>query len=362
MRKSSFSVVLLLLVATASAKAATCTPAKAGEYSFRNTNFPRNIAMRGNIVYVAMSSHVNPFNFRAIDIANRSAPVLRGTNVLLGDLGAIPALEFGDNIIVISSSLGLQIFDISSPAIPTHITTFAVASLLPVDLRIATRRAYVIGEARRTPQGRLSILDLSAPTVPTQLGFFEVTNLDDRSNYNWSDVEIIGNTVFVSTDPPDIGGSGGGIRAIDVSNPASPRDLGHFADVDIARARLATNGTHLFALGPRKVVAIDVSNPAAMRVITKVDYGGKQTADDFEIAAGRAIVPDIINDKVLIYDVSKLPDMPLIATIAMDAPYRVTADERTLAVFLFNEEVMNLFDVSSCSTSSGPSRRRAVRH
>ncbi len=119
-------------------------------------------------------------------------------------------------------------------------------------------------------------------------------------------------------------------------------------DPDIFGARLATDGTHLLALGPKKLLVIDVSNPAAMRVVTKLDYGGRQTADDFEVAAGLAIVPDLVNDKVHLFDLTSLPQVSQIGTVSIDGPYRIVGNERTLVIRPFNDKSLVLFDMTSC--------------
>lgn len=333
---------------------AQCTPATVGQLSFKNSNFYRNIAMRGSIVYAATSANVNPFNFRAIDISDRSAPVLRGASVLLGELGPAPPIEFSSNHAYVTTSFGLSAVDISNPMQPGAVTEFEVPGLTPDSARVSGSRAYVIGKERNNNRYRMSVVDISVPIVPVQLGFFAVDGSGDY-DFNWRDVEVLGNVVYVGA--PALLGSGGAIRAIDVTNPAAPREVGRFTDPNIYSVRLATYGTQLLALGSHYLLVIDVSNPAAPRLVVKVDTGGSQS-EDLSVAGDRAFVADVVADKVFIFDLSKLPQLTQAGSVTLDA-YRLAADERTAAVVLFNDEILNLVDVSSCFGT--PKRRRAVR-
>ncbi len=232
------------------------------------------------------------------------------------------------------------------------VTEFSMSNLIPTDVRVSGQRAYVISQPRSSNQSRLSILNVGAPAVPVELGFFQA-QAGGEFDFNWNDVDIVGNTVWVAV--PSTSG-GGALRGFDVSNPAMPRDIGRFTDPDIYNALLATYGSYLLALGNRNLVVVDVSNPASPRLVVKMNTGGRQS-EDLDVVGDSAFVADVVADKVFVYDLSTLPQLPQIGNITLDA-YRLAADAGTAAVVLFNDEVLSVLDVTSCFP--GPKRRRAV--
>ncbi|HEY5611154.1 MAG TPA: hypothetical protein VIL97_08095 [Thermoanaerobaculia bacterium] len=340
-------------------QASICTPAKLGVYSFKNSNFPRNITMKGDVVYVATSgpvdlSNYETFNFRAIDISNKSAPALRGATVLLGELGPKPPIELARDHAYVTSSLGLYLVESSNPTGLMKATLFEVPGIVPENVRVSGSKAYVIGKERNTNRFRLAIVDVGAPSVPVHLGSFQVDGSSDF-DFNWRDLEVIGNVIYVGA--PALVGEGGAIRAIDASNPSAPREVGRLTDANIYYHQLATNGTHLLVAGNRHLLVIDVANPATMKLIAKIETGGRQV-EDLDVIGGLALVADVVLDKVFMFDLSKTPQVTQSGTISADA-YRISADGRFAAIILYNDEALSLYDIGSCVPSA--KRRRAAR-
>ena len=352
-------VVLLGGVAADRAVAATaaCAPAKLGEIAFGDQ--ADDIALAGNAIYAAGGDLVKvqgiTLNFAGVDISNRSAPRQSGVLGIAG-FGSIESMEIAGNVAYVVSEDGLSLIDITNPGLPQHITRIT----LPVFARRATvenQRAYVIGVGGGFAPDGLVIVDVGAPAVPVQLGMYQRAS-GEPSRFNWRDIAVAGDVAYIGT--PD------SILVLDVGNPAAPQPLARFTDPTIGNyPRVVAHGTTLLAIGGgassgwgTSLLAFDVADPRAPRLLSKIDVGGTG-AQDLEVLGNRAIVLDAKGGKLLFYDITAPRNIKLVGTLPVpNGPYQFTAAAQTAAVLMWSTRSVGLWDIAPCMAT--PGRRRAV--
>jgi len=113
------------------------------------------------------------------------------------------------------------------------------------------------------------IADLSDPTHPTQLGSFEFPFA--------TAIQAQGNFVYVGSST-----NGGIFKVLDVTNPASPQELGSIGAGQIYA--LALNGDYAFLADDMGMHIVDISNPAAPTIASSysdcASSGGLAVSDD----------------------------------------------------------------------------------
>jgi hypothetical protein len=119
--------------------------------------------------------------------------------------------------------------------------------------------AYVAAD-----EGGLRIVDVSDPASPVEIG-------RQRTLAGATDVYVAGSYAHVAA-------GGAGLRVIDVSNPSSPREVGANAERFVRRVRVA--GTHAFAATEHSGLwIVDWSDPSAPTTAAGFDtWGSTQSA------------------------------------------------------------------------------------
>ena len=138
--------------------------------------------------------------------------------------------------------------------------------------------AFVVANQYEVSTSDLHVIDVSNPASPTQVGFLGGTG-------TWApddDIFVQGSHAFVTNE--------WGLRIIDVSNPASPREVGFLNTPGSARG-VFVQGSHAFvAAGDEGLRVIDVSDPASPREISSLDTQGY--AADVFVQGSHAFVVD----------------------------------------------------------------------
>jgi len=116
----------------------------------------------------------------------------------------------GDYAYLGNNTEGLQIIDISNPLLPYLASTF-----LPAETPAFEYTQVVDTLAYASSQSGLYILNVSDPASPIQLGY------SPAENGAWS-VVVVDTIAYLPHNTQ-------GIRMVDVSDPSNPIDLGHFA-------------------------------------------------------------------------------------------------------------------------------------
>jgi hypothetical protein len=202
-----------------------------------------------------------------------------------------------------------------------------------VSMTFADDRLYI----GRSPVGfqaksGLTILDVSEPKTPKTLGHFSSTS-------SAGGIAISGTTVYFSDGT-------NGVWVLDVADPQKPKAVGQFTG--------ATNCFGIAARGPqvyltdyyRGLLVLDVSDPANPVMVSETATGegatGVVLAGDFAFLANRSKGISVIN--------VRNPVSPLLVTnlfsSARTALSVAVADDTLYAAFLGISSIMGVFDVS----------------
>lgn len=162
---------------------------------FNTAGWAVGVVVADNLAYVADSDA----GLQIIDVSNPASPVRRGGFNTAGD-GLKVAVA--GNLAYIADGTSLEVIDVSDPTIPRRVGGL-VTSGYAADVQVVGSVAYVADG-----NGGLQIIDVSDPASPARLGRY------NTSGYS-SAVQVAGNLAFVADGTE-------GVQVIDVSNPASP--------------------------------------------------------------------------------------------------------------------------------------------
>ena len=177
------------------------------------------------------------------DITNPAQPVKIGQSGILS--GVVRDIELaGTYAYVAVGNSGVHIIDISSPAAPTEVGTFATYGDA-VGVAVSGNYAYVASIF-----DDFRIFDISAATAPTEVGHYGNITIAEG-------VYVTGNYAYVAA-------GGGGLQILDVSNPANPTWQGTYASTYARDVLVSGNYAYLAdAYGYPNFVVVNVSNPAS---------------------------------------------------------------------------------------------------
>lgn len=136
-------------------------------------------------------------------------------------------------------------------------TMLPAASLLPTNLALveANGIAVVGNVAYLTDSTGLHLLDVADPAAPQEVGFYPAEST--------SGVVVEGAIAYLM--------SGGQLHLVDISNPAAPRAVGLYPLPPYGGKYLAIAGSTLYlSAGQGGVISLDVSNPATIRELGRV--------------------------------------------------------------------------------------------
>lgn len=257
------------------------------------------------------------------DVQSPAAPQRLGS-VRLTYFGVdVPAnaVVVADDFAYVSASFGyVHVIDVSDPANPADIgfngqggnpsgELFLANGLLYVGgpffssftikpdgtLQLAATNPYTSAGspfaagnyAYGTQNGDLLIFDATQSTLPV-LGFYSLANARD--------VWVTGNTAYVAD-------ATGGIRVLDVSNHASPVEIG--ADASVGTTKIEISGGRLYGTGSALFRALDISVPASPTETGSLE--SESLAYDVDVAGSHAYVADS-NRGFYVLDVSDPAD------------------------------------------------------
>jgi len=215
-------------------------PAEVGRYG--TSGSASGVAVAGDHAYIASNA-----GLRIIDISNPRSPSELGSFAK----GAYDVTVVGNYAYIAGGDPYLRIIDISDPANPNEVGSYETPGRA-YGVAIAGDYAYIADW-----DAGLRIIDVSDPTNPNEVGHF------DTSGYATS-VAISGTLAYVADGWQ-------GLRIIDVSNPISPAEVGYF-DTDWEIYDVAVVGHYAYVAEPpywdgHQYVGgglriIDVSDPA----------------------------------------------------------------------------------------------------
>jgi len=174
-----------------------------------------DVAVAGGIAYVADGG-----GLEIIDVSIPAAPVRLGG---YDAENSAQGIAVAGNIAYLTDNIsGLQIIDVSNPASPVWLGEYHSPDYLylPFKVTVADGIAYLAagvicgGIEAGLDCGGLQIIDVSNPALPTLLGKYDDSDTNDLGVCN--DVAIAGSTVYLSC---------GVLSVIDVSNPNKPIEI-----------------------------------------------------------------------------------------------------------------------------------------
>jgi hypothetical protein len=174
------------------------------------------------------------------DISNPAAPSPVGSASVSGSVRDLLAVG---TTLYVGTDNNVALFDIADPANPEPITTLSSSGR---SLARAGNRLYV----GSTFTGTLAVYDIADPTQPAL-----VTSVPLGSG-RIEDIDLAGNVLYAAT-------SAFGVRALDVSDPATPYLIGGFALANATTTVVSGNLLYAGGLGSGGIV-LDASDPTQL--------------------------------------------------------------------------------------------------
>jgi hypothetical protein len=236
-----------------------------------------DLAVSGDLAYVANYGGTNPGKLQIVDLSNPFAPRLRGSLELPGNPSGVDLA--GSLAAVATFNGGLQLVDVDNPDVPAILGTVGpdVLRNSVLDVRLAAGRAYVAN------LGGLYIVDIANPASAALLDAFNSV----------TGGAIIGNGqgVDVAGDRAYLAAGGGGLLVLDVSDPTFPILVGTF-DTPVYAQKVEVRGDRAYVADREGgLQLVDVSNPTAPAALDRLDTLG--SANRLAVANDRVLVADM---------------------------------------------------------------------
>lgn len=165
-------------------------------------------------------------------------------------------------------------------------TALPAASMLPTNLTLVEANGIAVGGnmAYLTDRTGLHLLDIANPIAPQEMGFYPAEGA--------SGLVVDGPIAYLS--------SGGQLHLVDISLPASPHLVGRYPLPPSGGSHLAVAGHTLYlSAGQEGFISLDVSNPATIREL------GRAAGDTSKIAVlGQTVYAVDGVDTLRMFDVS----------------------------------------------------------
>jgi hypothetical protein len=300
-----FSLFILLILVVMVFGACTFSPTSVRKIGALNTGTAYQVAVRGDIAYVATNDGVV-----VVDISTRNRP----KEIAVVELSeAAFGVDVQDDLVFIAApSDGLVIADVQEPSSPKIIGTYPAGGIS--DVCINGHLAFA-----GTQQGELHILTIEDPTHPILLNSYQ-------SNGGLSlMVACHRDTIYFST-------SSNGMGVFDVSNPSTPVKMMAVPNTFGAKDTHMVGDFLYLACHQNGVRILDITDPRSPKTVATFNDGGEAWG-----VGGNAQILWIgdLQQGVKIYDVSD-PQSPLRLTnasryaphdIFFDGQYAYLADQ-----------------------------------
>ena len=202
-----------------------------------------DIAISGNYAYISAYAE----GLKITNISDPANPTLVGSFATAGQ--AYHTTVIGNHAYVSSYSAGVEIVNISNPASPTLVATIPVgySGKSAQQTEVVGSLAYIANGV-----GGLAIFNISNPASPTLVG---------QNNFGSSyatGLAVSGNYAYLAD---------GGLRVVDISNPASPTSVAKIVtDAD----HVVLNGNYAYVTkGSSTTLKIfDISTPSSPVLVT----------------------------------------------------------------------------------------------
>jgi hypothetical protein len=215
----------------------------------------------------------------------------------------------GNRAYLTASWGGLRVLDISNPAAPIELGSYAVPGWA-WDVAVVGNLAYV------SAGGGLHIIDVSDPNALHEEGVAPMVGARG--------VCVVGSRAYVADwngDPPSAPPHTG-LRIVDVSNPAAPQEIGYYAMPFVETVQVV--GTTAYLAGIYDVRVLDVSDPTQ---ITELCSYPSNYSFDLVVSGRLVYVADGDKLRILRYVGDTAPE-----PLAPPAGGTVTSGDGTVAI------------------------------
>ncbi len=276
----SFALVALLV---GPAMAQVC-PDLSGQWPHDTASF---VTQAGSHAFLGHESL-----FMVADVSDPTAPEVVGS---LGMDYGIGGLDAANGFVFVAAAR-LEVVDVGNPALPDIEGTLDI--LGATDVIVSGQYAYV---ADRFPVYGLNVVDVSDPSAPASVGTVQLF----FGSEGGSSLAVSGQYVFL-TWQDSFGPVPGGVKVIDVSDPAVPFEAGSLNFPESAGGIAVSRGYAYIGNGTLGLRVVDVSDPT-----NPVDLGVVDTpitADAVSVFGRFAWVADW--GSLLVMDLAN-PELPV---------------------------------------------------
>ena len=234
-------------------------------------------------------------NFQIIDISNPSAPQVIGTSATIST-GRFIYVQGRYAYVTSQGSGQLQVYDVSNPALPTLVGTGSVS--IPLGLYVQGKYAYVVQQG-----SGLLVFDVSNPASPVQVG--SLTSGLAAVTYA---IYVQGIYAYIACRNNSPGGT---LQIVDVSNPAAPV-LRSSATTGADPLGVYVQGRYAYVVndGAPSLQIFDISNP----LVTPALVGATTTGGNGVYVQGRYAYVSNEGTLANIYDVTNPASPVLVGT------------------------------------------------
>ncbi len=212
------------------------------------------VVVTGDYAYVT----VGYYGLSVMDVSDPTAPSEVG---FCDTPGSAYGVAIADSYAYVADGYsGLRVINIADPANPSEVGFYDTpGSARGVAVAAGDAQGHTYAYVADEDSG-LRVIDVSDPANPSEVGFYVY---DTGSAY---DVAVAGNYVYVADVPVWVwekgGWIGGGLRIINIANPASPSEVGFYDTLGDAYSVTVADGYAYVAAGDTGLRIVDISDQA----------------------------------------------------------------------------------------------------
>ena len=239
---------------------------------------------------LGFDSYAREPGLHVFDVATPAAAMYLG---LLPTRGYPFSVALAGDRLLVGDGDRVELTDAVRPAAPTALAQVPADSISARSVAVAGTHALIV------EFGKLTSIDIANPLAPQVTGELVMPTFFDRL--------VVDGTRAIA------GLEDGGIQMIDLSNPAQPASFGNGGKFDtpntVVGVALVGNYAYVLDFGAGLYV-LDVTNPAAVTQVNRIDLPGLSEAYAMAVAGNRAYV---LNrpDNLVVYDLSS-PTTPTV--------------------------------------------------
>ncbi|MDO8507527.1 MAG: hypothetical protein Q7S53_03085 [bacterium] len=242
---------------------------------------PTSVFVQGEFAYVVNQTYDLLLIYNKADLGTVLGFVAVGTNA-----SANPTSVFvqGSYAYVANNNNGIEVFDVSNPAVPAKRGNAGFASYSPTSVYVQGNYAYWVNQA----YDYILIHDISNPNSLVFKGSV-LSGTDPTS------VFVQGNYAYITN-------SADGLKVVDISSPTAPVDVGNVGLAGALPKSVYVQGKYAYMVGQTAdtLIVYDVSNPVSPTNIGSIAAGTNPTS--VFVQGSYAYVTD--SGKLKVYDVS----------------------------------------------------------